>query len=459
MMALLIVAILVVAFAPMVAEARRKEFTFFNPKNPFIVYYTFELALSALVTMAIGSVPSTGLDYDANHASYVEALWIALLGIAAFQLGYYATRTRGLSVPRFMTRPWRLDRSRLVGSACLSIGTTAFMLLMVKNGGLSAFLESRESWRAGGLTGQGVLLFPATTVMALGAHIIFLAHVGPMTSWRRLSVLLCVYIVALVPPYFLGFRSLLAVPLLQLLVLWNVRRRAIPGTLLFLTLSVFAAGFTGYGLVRELPPNVALSGPSVASLIKARPDLALAVVARTRGVEVLATVVHRLHQTEEFDYSLKSPFEAVSIFIPGSIWKSKPLSTGERFTTYFFGDDFVYARGVNNATFGGVSPTITGEFYWHLGIAGVVAGLFLLGVCARVVYATMRRHSRSPGVTLCYAVLFTTIALMAESFQGYLNTLVLVSLTVGPLLVMLGQPMRHRTALPPPAGLASAGHK
>jgi hypothetical protein len=77
------------------------------------------------------------------------------------------------------------------------------------------------------------------------------------------------------------------------------------------------------------------------------------------------------------------------------------------------------------------------EFYWHLGVTGVVVGLFLLGLAVRVVFATMCRYRQANGVMLCYALLYTTIALMAESFQGYLNGLVLTSIAVVLILLTL----------------------
>jgi hypothetical protein len=437
MMQALIGAILVVAIGPMIAEALRGEFTFFNPKNPFLIYYVIQLVLSALVTMALGSMPAIGLDYSANRDSYVDALWLTLLGALAFQLGYYARRGTPIRLPALLTRPWSPGRPLLLATLCFAAGAIGFALLISKNGGLAAFRESRESWRSGGMIGQGIFLFPATTLVAIGAHILFLEFIGPQTPRSRLALVLLAYAAALVPPYILGFRSLLGLPLLQLLVLWNFRRRRISAVGLAGTLGMLALGFTAYGISRELPAGPALDIKQVAAFVRDRPELGLAVVSRTRGNEVLATVIHRLRQTGDYDVSLASTFEALTILIPRSLWEDKPLSTGERFTTYFFGDDFVLSRGVTNATFGGVSPTIVGEFYWHLGVTGVVVGLFLLGLAVRVVFATMCRYRQANGVMLCYALLYTTIALMAESFQGYLNGLVLTSIAVVLILLTL----------------------
>ena len=69
------------AAAPMLLEARRGEFSVFNPKNGFIAYYVVQLGLSALVTLANGSNPEIGLDLATNRGVYEDALLLSIGGL------------------------------------------------------------------------------------------------------------------------------------------------------------------------------------------------------------------------------------------------------------------------------------------------------------------------------------------------------------------------------------------
>jgi hypothetical protein len=108
--------------------------------------------------------------------------------------------------------------------------------------------------------------------------------------------------------------------------------------------------------------------------------------------------------------------EALTIYVPASIWPNKPLPLSVQFSRNIFQVD------------GGVSPTIVGEGYWHAGLIGVLVLAFVAGLL-HLYYRSIQRHAvTSPSYALLMLSLFPSLVMMAESFQGYFNGLILIGI-------------------------------
>lgn len=416
---------LMTGIAPMIYEGMKNKFDFFNLKNSFIVYYLLQLAISGLLTLLRGQPSEIGLDPVTHRDAYEAALAISLLGLLAFQAGYYSGSGRPLRLPSILETDWKVSHCSLLAKCYLSVGFLAFVLLIRKFGGLSSFLANREAFRATGVVGLGVLLFPATSLMAIGAMIYLLAKRSRISRVLVKTKIIVVLAMSVVPAFFLGFRGAIALPIIQYMVLWNYSYKRIDASKVFLASVLLVLGFTVYGISREIPPglNVGISGYVSAALDN--PELIYAVVSRSEGTEVVASVVHKLHQTKDFQFGWRSVLETATIAIPKVLWPGKPPAVSERFANYFFADDLDFSRGVNFGTWSGISPTVVGEWYWNFGVIGVAWGLLLLGRLGRVLYATLRAHASNEAVLVCYAVMFASFTMFAESQQNYLNGLVL----------------------------------
>ena len=440
---------IVIGIGPMIWEMRHGRFDFFNLKNPFIIYYLLQLGISGLGTLISGQPSEIGLDPVQYSQDYEKALALSLLGLFIFQLGYYSQSERSLRIPFLLRIHWIGRRSQWLAAMFIFVGFCAFYMLLTFNGGLSTFLENREAFRSGGLVGQGIFLFPATSLMALAALIYFLGTVSPSSDKSRIIKSVLVLAVALVPAYFMGFRSALGLPILQFMVVWNYAYREIRSAKLIAALVIVMIAFTLYGISREIPPGVSVQPSAIIDVAVDNPELIYSVISRSKGTEVVASVIKKLDQTGEYDLGWKSFIEAVTIIIPRSLWEEKPEASSERFTTYFFARDLRLSRGYEAGVWGGISPTIVGELYWHFGWLGVVVSLYLMGKLARVVYSTLRRNPTNPNVLVVYAIFFTSFAMFAEALQGYVNGLVMYGIVISMMLLALTMrvyPMRSESA-------------
>lgn len=429
--------IIFIGIFPMIWEVSRGRFDFFNLKNPFIIYYLLQLPISGLVTLLTGHPSEIGLDPFSYSQIYEEVFALSFIGLFLFQLGYYTQSARAIKIPVLLRRPWIGNRYRWIVAMFLTLGIGAFLMLLVVNGGLAEFLTNREKFRAGGLVGQGVMIFPATVLMALAALIYFLGNVQSSATRRGIVKSISVLMIALVPAFIMGFRSAIFIPVLQFMVCWHYGYRKIQTEKLIVPLVLIVVAFTVYGVSREIPQDVTISPTLLVDAVVQNPELGYAVVSRSKGTEVVASVINKLDQTGDYDLNWGSLFEAATIMIPRSLWEDKPQASSVRFTTYFFSRDLQFSRGYDLDAWGGISPTIVGELYWHFGWVGVLIGLYFLGRLAKVAYSTLQRNRTSSSAIIIYAIFYTSFAMFSEALQGYINGLVMSGFAIVIALLML----------------------
>jgi hypothetical protein len=441
----LIVTMIIVGIAPMIYEWRRGKFDFFNLKNTFIIYFIIQLGLSGFATIYLDQPSDIGPDTIKNRADYDYALGISVIGLSMFQIGYYSRSSKPWITPRALLRPWNTTATKWIIFSYFALGFFGFTAILQINGGLSSFLESREAFRAGGLTGLGIFLFPATGLMAIAALAYFLRH---RNTQSKLQILKCVGVLAaaLIPAYFLGFRSSIALPILQFLVVWNYARSRLPFGKITILSALIMGIFTFYGISRAIPSETGFNFDDFARIATERPELVYAVVSRSRGTEVVAAVTAKLEQTNEYEYGWPSVVETATIIIPKALWPDKPQVLSERFANYFFGETLAETRGYEAENWSGISPTVIAEWYWHLGLPGVIIGLFVLGRLARGIYNTLQKHQNQPAIILCYSIIFTSFSMFAESQQNYSNGLVLYAAALAGTFILISQRTRAKTA-------------
>lgn len=428
---------IVIGIVPMMWEMYRGRFDFFNLKTPFIIYYLLQLAISGLVTLLTGRTSEIGLDPVSNLRRYEEAFAVSLMGLFLFQFGYYTQSARTIKIPVLLGIPWIRSRYRWIAAMFLTLGIGAFLLLLQINGGFAEFIANREAFRAGGLVGQGIFIFPATSLMALGALIYFLGNVQSSTTRRGIVKSIFVLMIALLPAFFVGFRSALMLPVLQFMVSWHYAYRKIQVGKLIISLVLIVTAFTLYGISREVLPGITISSSVIVDAVVKNPELAYAVVSRSKGTEVVASVINKLDQTGAYELGWRSLIETATIVIPKLLWEGKPQASSVRFTTYFFAEDMQLSRGYDQDEWGGISPTVVGELYWHFGWLGVAIGLYFLGRLARVVYSTLQRNRKNSSVLIIYAIFYTSFAMFPEAIQGYANGLVINGFVIVVTLFML----------------------
>ncbi len=422
---ILIIGIILIAVVPIVIEVKRHTFDPFNIKNAFILYYVIQLCLSGLIALYANRVSPISLDPIYYREFYIKALLASFLGLLAFQNGYYFTNKRAISIPTLIRSNGVNLNFKPVIVFYFITGFISGILFLKSNDGFDNFVQNIETFRAEGVSGQGILLIPITQLLTIAATI-NLIHVlknKKETNRIRLTTSLILILLASIPSLFLGFRTLLILPYLSYLVIFNYGyiklslKKIIPLSL------VIIMAFTLFGLIREVPKGVNLNYDQIYNTVKANPELLYSVISRSKGIEVVATTIKKIEETADYDFGYKGIIETLTILVPRTIWPNKPIPGTVRFTTYFFGEDLDFTRGVKKDNWGGVSPTIIGESFWYFGWFGVVIIPFIIGVVYKKIYVTFLKNINSFGVLLFYSLLFPLLSMFPESLQGYSNSI------------------------------------
>lgn len=429
----LAVLIIIVGILPMVIEYYFKSFDIFNFKNAFVLYYIIQLAISGIISVSTNKVSNISLDTVIYRSFYTKSLFASLLGIIFFQIGYYTAGKKSFVVPKVLIFNWKKLNTQLLVFCFVIIGYIAFFTLLINNGGFSQFLIDRESFRAGGLSGQGFLLYPCTQLLAIASFMSLISNMNKQTSYFIPSLLL---FIAILPPFIVGFRGLIILPLLSFLMIWNYSVKKINVAKIFPIGIFIVLVFTIYGIVREIPPGIEVSPSQAYQVVTQNPEILYTVVSRSKGTEIVASVIKKMEETKNYDLGYRSLFETATIFLPHFLWVTKPEPSSVRFTTYFFGDDLSFVRGVNQDSWGGVSPTIIGESFWHFSWFGVIGILYIFGFLYRKIYLTFLKNQKNMSVMLAYALIYPSLIMFPEAIQGYLNG-ILINILVLCFLVFL----------------------
>jgi oligosaccharide repeat unit polymerase len=392
-----------------------RNFDLFNPKNLFQIYFIVQLPLVLVIGTNMDFTGFLALSENTDLNDIAELGLIFTIAHLAMVMAYYSFGKKYLSIAIVDTVKWRHARVRLICLFLVIIGYLAFYYLLQINGGYASFIEIREAWRAGGMTGQGWLIFPATSMLSIAAiaYLIVSAQKFKNKSGLLRFFLLCVLVVF--PASQLGFRGLMLLPIVQLMFVYHHRVRSINFRAALPAMVVLVILFTVYGIYREIG-YIFEGGIDLAIATKAiidRPELIFAMLVRSKGADIVASVIQQL---DDWSFKLFYPsiIESLTIFIPSGLWSGKPVPLSVQFSERFFGIG------------GGVSPTVVGEAYWHGGYVGVVLVMMIVGMLFRVFQNTVRNKSNNDSALFMLTAIFPSLIMMAEAIQGYLNGIVLM---------------------------------
>ncbi len=422
----LIFLILLTGLLPILLEIKDKKFDLFNIKNSFIVYYILQFGFSGFISIYYKNVSSISLDPTIYKEFYLKALLAAVLGMFFFQSGYYLTRFRLRHLSQKYYNKWRLVNKNFVVIFYFLIGLFAFIAFLYSNGGLNSFIDQVETFRAGGISGQGYLILPFTQLLTIAASInLIYASNSTINSKSSLHKSIFLIFIASLPSSILGFRSLLILPFLTYLTIYNFCVKKITLKRFFPIGVIVVIVFTFYGIYREVPKGVSFDLQQAYSTAVDNPELLYSVISRSKGVEVVATVIKKMEETQLYDYGYRGVFESLTILVPHFLWEGKPETGTVRFTTYFFGSDLAFVRGFDQDSWGGVSPTIIGDAFWNFGWFGVCLIPLLLGCIYKIIYTWFLNNKSNINVLLSYALMYPLFSMIPESLQGYSNSIVI----------------------------------
>lgn len=412
---------------PMIRNVIAGKFVILDVANPFLLHLLLLFGTSGAIILLTGEVSNFGLNPDYYSGVYTEGFLAVIIAILFFKAGNNLSLRRVRQLPRFMLLDWNYEKASRLALVFFVIGFISFILLMQINGGIVFFIQNREYWRAGGLIGQGYLLFPATSLLTFSVFIFFIANTHCGQKKGNAKTIIALFVISLIPIYFLGFRSLLLVPIIQFILLWHLLIKPLRTANFIFLFSALLILMLVLGISRSIASNRLLELVDVQKILNTSGEEVLKALNRSSSMEVLPVVIKKVDQTGEYQYGWRSVFEAATVIVPRIIWAEKPISSGERFTTYFFGRALDYERGTYKEYWGGVSPSILSEFYWNFGWFGIVLGSFFLGRIMKLITSSFLKSVHQPNALLAYLIIYTSFIMFAEVFQGQMNGLILYS--------------------------------
>lgn len=351
--------------------------------------------------------------------STADILWLGGFMIMAqviFVFVMYSIGTRPVAGPTPKPVVWPRTRVNLICAGIFLLGYVAFLGLVIINGGFAAFAETREAWRTAGVGGQGWVLFPATTMLAIGMCATLLNNIDQFSGRTGAAKLFIIYLIAAFPASQLGFRALIFLPLLQAGFFYHCYIRRIPGKYIVTGSILLMIAFTLYGIQREIPyaSNYGSYLEYLNYITLTRPDITYTVALRSMGADIVQQTIDHMQTFGHYILFFPIFIEALTIAVPSSLWPGKPQPLSVQFSHDIFGIE------------GGVSPTILGEGYWHGGVLGIIALMTLAGLLHAYFRSLQQRSKTNASSALLMLSLYPSLIMMAEAFQGYFNGIVLI---------------------------------
>ncbi len=412
--------ILCAAWIPALCDAQQGVFDAFNPRHIFLLTFGLQFGAYPLFVLSggarlplFGFAASSGIE---THYAATEAL--AALGLLSFLFGD-GSRV-GKHMERWLPPPRAFDPQRVRSASVFLFvaGYLGAMAIFWKEGGLQQFLEHREEWRAGGLSGSGIFLMAASLWLPAAGLLPMMQHTRVGEPGRKVASYCAFFSVCLVPVYLLGFRTLIVIPVLQCVVIVHYLRRRLPVVRTVLAGVLLAGLMTAYGLGR----NEAAFDLDLIETVGPQATLDF-LFFRTPGTDTVATILNG-RPVADLEYGLASVEEAATILVPRGLWKGKPLSWGERYTNRYFAE-YLLMTGNVRESYGGVNPTAIGFFYLQLGVAGVALGMFSIGALSRMIYTYGLRYAGPNTAFLLFILVWPLPIIAAEGPQNALNQLVI----------------------------------
>lgn len=423
--AALLVAIALVLAVPVAVRVLQRRADVFEP---------IVVASLALFVMYVGRPavivaddrPKVFKGYDVTDR-IGEALLIALVAVAALQIGYALPAGRALAA-RLRPAPgrWAVDMTVGYSLGLIAVAIMLFSLFLMQGGGLyllPEFLKGRNAAHEGLFRSSSAYLYGAPALIWPASLLLFAAGIA---ARRRVVVALSFAGMATLGVFAGGSGSRITlIPLvLAPAVYWYLSRGRRPGALAVLIASylVFTVGIAyfrdtrtaGTGIDRIAELEKAVSDPSY----EARELL-------QRGTdndmfESLATetvVVPERLAANPVDYV----YRLVVKPIPSALWASKPVSADERLNDTLFPGETVRASS---------STGIVGSFYLAGELPGVLLGMMLVGVLLRAVWEYWRRYPRTSVAQLAVTVTIMFVPVLLRG--GLSDTIAYVLFTFAP---------------------------
>ena len=388
---------------------KAKSFDFFELGNSVILYYLLIFFLAPILFF----FGVSGFLWE-NSVVYYKALLYLTLGLIFFAIGYYNRQTSSIAgrLPKFL----KLDSEWDFRKAPLIFGVTFIFGLGIKIlrifGGAYAYWQ-QNSWLQNSSFYSLIGIFDWLSSVALiiaftsyfhfkknndaryrlwqkiawGTFILEMVYVLP--SCNRTSVMMLIILYLIIKSYFsrITWQQIIFIILGVAIVLFpfgNACRN--PGIL------------RHYSLVERPIENI---GNSLTYIKNAGDFTSNSIFSRIDQFAVFSRIVE-MDEPLLYGKSLLKFF--ISLGPPRFIWHNKPIIVG--------GGDFGHRSGllapdVKSTT---VGVTMVGDWYMNFGLAGIILGMFFMGMLFRLIYEYLiKRTGISFSGVMIYSILWLNI--------------------------------------------------
>jgi hypothetical protein len=425
---------------PAIRSRRTGSFDIFELGVSFAAIYFLYIGVRALDLLIDPGV----LAAETPHPSVImaglaQAVWYANLGAAAYLAGYRLPFPYGRAAVRFFAGDTHVG-ARLVDAVAIVFYVLGWLARLpeLTHGW---FLTTAASRFAGQVPPavQTVSFFSILAVLGYALSLVALAVPGGSRPGPRVlaAVLTCLEFIY---AFIIGSKFYLGLIVFILLLLAHYLRRRISPAVLLATILVFM--FVVTPIVTEYREVAGLESIPLRAFGREFPHVTKQVIARLRrftpaqfvtissqavldrlsGVDGIAAVVRGVPQITGYAHGASLAW-VVKVLEPTIIRPAKYDVLARVLTPV------PRLFGYPDFSRGGIALTEVAEFYWNFGIAGILIGMFLVGLLQRAAVACLLQPV-SPLRAFIYAILWPWMMTAVEgwAFSIYPNVFRLTAL-------------------------------
>jgi len=375
-------------------ENRKRGLDLFSPYSVFLVMFFFYFPFKAFDIIFFGK-------YD--EATLTMALIYIIIGLFSFFMGYYLKIGTMLGK---MIKPMPDDLSRsktlVISVIMAAFGVSLYFLIlkMADFGGIiGAYTNMWRFRRIAFSQGMGYFTLMMHLFLNIPLTVWFIYLIKQEKSRKSVWLLFSFYLVMMSLILFsFGARGMVVGVFLSLIICYQYLKRSISFKYLaviavFLILLIgFATAFRG----------VAMGGISIGEVVTASAGLPAQeylniLISRLDVLSFFMTILQDF-PTQGMDFQYGRTL--LNIFvqpIPRFLFQEKPCLIGDIFTQQFYPESVGWVS---------LDPSIFGEMYMNFHVAGIVIGLYLLGIICRLSQVYLEKNQKNRGVILFYAQIF-----------------------------------------------------
>ena len=423
----------VILLSPMVYDVVHKKFDIFEARNFVILgfFFFYLLIPLRLILKPKDSFFFSNIPFDYAMREISGATLLAVVGLIFFLVGYGINLKTGIGDRLFCYgNEWNRTKTVLVITAFFMVCLMGYLMFFYYSGGIANVLltERKMRWQYNYASPYSMFL---TKYIIPGILILYASMIDAnkkLGLHKILIIFVCLLAVFFASVFVTGSRRNVLTLMLSMVIFWHYFKRSISiskATGIIFGMVAFLFSTT---IVRTFMHDYKrLFEQGVGSIVGAPTFELLYITLPTNVYEMFLTLLRQVPESMGFLWG-DTYFRLFYIIIPRSIWPDKPGNISQ-LVPQLLNVDFADRHITTSVTF-------IGELYWNFGWFGIVVGMLVFGILAKMLYNYVIKHKDSKGAVLIYSV---TISYIMELFRGtfHTTTLYYLATVLIPLVVFL----------------------